>query len=214
MFNAIIDKCFKHHPLLSKLFNRHNVKLSYSTTRNVDAIIASHNKWILNRSITPPPATRQIRAPPNRTCNCRPIAGVVNCPLDGKCLSDSIVYRCDVTTGNDADSRFYLGSCSTVFKSRVSNHKKSFTHERYANETTLSTHIWGLKRSGINFNLRWSIVAHAKAYHPLAGRCRLCTKEKTLIAAHIEDPKCLNVRNELMSKCRHRRPWLLSSIPG
>ena len=52
MFNAIIDKCFKHHPLLSKLFNLHNVKLSYSTTRNVDAIIASHNKWILNRSIT------------------------------------------------------------------------------------------------------------------------------------------------------------------
>ena len=65
-----------------------------------------------------------------------------------------------------------------------------------------------------NYSLKWSIVAKAKPYHPLAGRCRLCTREKTEISSHIEDPKCLNVRSELMSTCRHRRRWLLSSTPG
>ena len=51
MFYAIIDKCFpEDHPYLGKLFNRKNMKLAYSTTRNVDAIIASHNKKILNSS--------------------------------------------------------------------------------------------------------------------------------------------------------------------
>ena len=59
----------------------------------------------------------------------------------------------------------------------------------------------------------WSIAAKAKSYHPLAGKCGLCTKEKTLIAANMDDNKCLNIRNELMAKCRHRRRWLLSSVP-
>ena len=216
MFNAIIDKCFPiTHPYLGKLFNRQNMKLAYSTTRNVDAIISAHNKRILNasrcRDINP--GARRPGNQPNRLCNCRAAAGVVNCPMKGKCLSDNIVYRCDVTTDNEDESRFYLGSCSTQWKSRLHNHTKSFTHARYSNETTLSTYIWELKNAEKAFNLSWSIAAKANSYHPLAGKCRLCTKEKTLIAAHMDDNKCLNIRNELMAKCRHRRRWLLSSVP-
>ena len=130
------------------------------------------------------------------------------------CLTEEVVYRCDVKTDCDADNRYYIGSCSTSFKSRFYNHCKSFTHERYAKETTLSGYLWQLKNAEKNYSLKWSIVAKAKPYHPLAGRCRLCTREKTEISAHIEDPKCLNVRGELMSTCRHRRRWLLSSTPG
>ena len=216
MFYAIIDKCFpEDHPYLGKLFNRKNMKLAYSTTRNVDAIIASHNKKILNsrRCRDVNPCTQRQGNNPIRLCNCRATAGVVNCPLKGMCLSDNIVYRCDVTTNNVDESRFYLGSCSTQWKARLHNHTKSFTHARYSNETTLSTYIWELKNSGKAFNLSWSIAAKAKSYHPLAGKCGLCTKEKTLIAANMDDNKCLNIRNELMAKCRHRRRWLLSSVP-
>ena len=130
------------------------------------------------------------------------------------CLTEEVVYRCDVTTDCEADKRFYIGSCSTMFKSRLYNHNKSFTHERYAKDTTLSSYIWLLKNAGKVYNLKWSIIAKARPYHPLAGRCRLCTREKTEISAHIEDSKCLNIRSELMSTCRHRRRWLLSSTPG
>ena len=49
MFFAIIDRCFpRTHPYLGKLFNRRTFKVSYCTTRNVDAIISSHNTKILN----------------------------------------------------------------------------------------------------------------------------------------------------------------------
>ena len=209
MFNAILDKCFPNtHPYLGKLFNKQSIKLSYSTTRNVDAIIASHNKMILKSSrVIAPPAAKRL-------CNCRARNGIVNCPLNGQCLIDNVVYRCDVSTDSIEDERFYLGSCSTQIKTRVNNHNKSFNHERYSNETTLSTHIWGLKKAGKNYSLKWSVVSKAKSYHPLAGRCRLCTKEKSLIAANMDDPKCLNFRSELMAKCRHRRSWLLSSVLG
>ena len=220
MFFAIIDRCFpKSHPYLGKLFNRRTFKVSYCTTRNVDAIISSHNRKILNSaSRAADDITTRARAQlglpppiPKRLCNCR--AGNV-CPLNGMCLTEEVVYRCDVKTDCDADNRYYIGSCSTSFKSRFYNHCKSFTHERYAKETTLSGYLWQLKNAEKNYSLKWSIVAKAKPYHPLAGRCRLCTREKAEISAHIEDPKCLNVRSELMSTCRHRRRWLLSSTSG
>ena len=45
MFQSIIDRAFpKDHPYLHKLFNRRNMKLSYSTTPNLKSIIAAHNR--------------------------------------------------------------------------------------------------------------------------------------------------------------------------
>ena len=138
----------------------------------------------------------------------------VNCPLQGNCLAENIIYRADVSTDSPADSRFYLGLTSQKFKSRYASHKSSFTHERYSNSTTLSAYIWKLKAEGKEFTTRWSIASYAKPYHPLARRCHLCIKEKTLIARNIDDPKCLNLRSELLGKCRHKARWLLSSDVG
>ena len=217
MFYTIIDKCFpKNHPYLGKLFNRNTMKLSYSTTRNVDAIISSHNKKLLSTAKLAPPVPSQAVVPglpnnplhpplplPKRSCNCQ--GGPANCPLEGNCLTENIVYRADVSTDSPADSRFYLGLTSQNFKSRYASHKSSFTHERYSNSTTLSAYIWKLKAEGKEFTTRWSIASYAKPYHPLARRCHLCIKEKTLIARNIDDPKCLNLRSELLGKCRHKR---------
>ena len=110
--------------------------------------------------------------------------------MKGKCLSDNIVYRCDVTTDNEDESRFYLGSCSTQWKSRLHNHTKSFTHARYSNETTLSTYIWELKNADKAFNLSWSIAAKANSYHPLAGNtvCHLFS-DPNLITVHDARPR-------------------------
>ena len=135
----------------------------------------------------------------------------LNCPLGGKCLTENIVYRADVTTDKVEDSRFYLGLTGQKFKSRLAGHLSSFRHEKYSNSTTLSDYIWKLKRAGREFSVKWSVVCHARPYHPLVGRCPLCIREKTLIAKHVDDPKCLNQRSELVSKCRHRARWLLSS---
>merc|ERR1711860_328584 len=47
-FLSLIDKHFPTNNHLSIALNRHNIKLSYSTTKNMEAIIAAHNRKILN----------------------------------------------------------------------------------------------------------------------------------------------------------------------
>ena len=72
---------------------------------------------------------------------------------------------------------------------------------------------WQLKDQGKDYDIKWSIVARAAPYRPGSGFCNLCNAEKTEIASHIMDRRSLNKRTELLAKCRHRRKWLLSSVP-
>ena len=86
----------------------------------------------------------------------------------------------------------------------------SFKHPKYKNATRLSTAIWKLKESDppIPFNLKFSILKLARAYTRESKRCALCGVEKTEIA--FSDPaSTLNLRSELLNKCRHRRKHLL-----
>ena len=104
----------------------------------------------------------------------------------------------------------YLGLTQDSFKSRYSGHKTSFKHPKYKNATRLSTAIWNLKEANppIPFQLKFSILKLARAYTRESKRCALCSVEKTEIA--FSDPSStLNLRSELMSKCRHRRKHLL-----
>ena len=83
-----------------------------------------------------------------------------DCPMDGQCLKESMVYRADVlVTGAVNETRFYLGQCSGKFKTRYGNHLKSLRHERYKDETALSSYIWDAQRRGGNVSIKWSIVA-------------------------------------------------------
>ena len=113
-FLSIVDKCFpKNHPL-NKIFNRHTLKLSYSCMPNMKTIIASHNKQILSNV---PTTSNQNQDP---SCNCRKKA---ECPLDGQCLQQNVVYQATVTTETTTES--YVGLASN-FKERYRNHNTSF----------------------------------------------------------------------------------------
>ena len=200
LFGDIISKSFpKDHPYLSKLFNKNNMKLSYSCTQNMSAIIASHN-WKLISS--------RLNQAPVKPCSCNPNAV---CPLGVKCLAEEIVYEAKVTS-SDQEVKYYTGATETDFKKRYNNHTKSFRLERYKHETTLSSHIWKLKEKQLDYDVTWRIVRHAKAYSSTAGRCCLCLEEKKEILKNYKNTKYLNKRNELFSKCRHRKKWLLSSV--
>ena len=48
-FLSLIDKHFPANHDLAVALNRHTLKLSYSTTQNVNKIITAHNKKILTR---------------------------------------------------------------------------------------------------------------------------------------------------------------------
>ena len=204
-FYKIIESSFPaNHPYLRKLFNKRNLRLSYSTTSNLGSIIARHNAKIL----------RQFNKDPNnrvKPCNCR---NKSDCPLNGDCQAESIIYRADVSISNKPDmSRFYLGATAGKFKLRHYNHKKSLAHIKHRGETALSAYVWSIRESIVDadVSIKWSIVRRIPSYQPGSRRCMLCTTEKLLILQHTSDPECLNQRRELFAKCRHRNKCLLKA---
>ena len=97
---------------------------------------------------------------------------------------------------------------STTFKQRLANHKKSFNHNTYRKETTLSEHIWGLKENGVEYEVKWKIIDRARPFSPVTGICAICTLEKYYILFKPESAT-INKRDELNSSCRHKTPMLL-----
>ena len=75
---------------------------------------------------------------PNELCNCR---NPSECPLEKKCLTESIVYKAVITTKEDNETKVYIGMTASKFKERYGNHKKSFNDPRYENETELSKYM-------------------------------------------------------------------------
>ena len=168
LLNKHFGKTHKYH----KIFNRNNVKISYSCMNSMSKIINAHNSKIANKEYT---ENDQI------LCNCR---NRNDCPLDGKCLSSKIVYSAEVTTETSPPilpGKIYLGICDTEFKTRYGNHKKSFRHRRYEKDTELSKHIWELKDQNKNFEIKWSIYRKSCGYNQVAKSCNLCLMEKVLI---------------------------------
>lgn len=132
-----------------------------------------------------------------------------NCPMNGKCLSTSIVYKAEVTT--NTGRLVYYGTSEGEFKTRYNNHTKSFRLRKYENDTELSKLLWTLKDQGTKYVLHWSIAAQASPYKCGTRRCDLCLSEKTCIIRS-EPNGLLNKRTELISKCRHRNKYILSNL--
>ena len=158
-----MDKHFSKDKNLQKVFNRNNIKVSYSCTQNIGSIINSHNKKV---------AVNQPQHTPD--CNCREKN---NCPLQGNCRVKSVIYNCDVTAPNHP-KKTYIGLTEREFKQRHSGHKQSINNIEYRNSTTLSTFVWSLKNKEIVPSLNWSIVRHVKAYSNTTKSCPLRLQEK------------------------------------
>ena len=78
-FLKLINKHFPRHHKFYKLFNKNNVKVSYSCMPNMKNIINMHNKKIIN------PLKDNIA----RTCNC---LRKHQCPLNQKRLTSNVLY--------------------------------------------------------------------------------------------------------------------------
>ena len=191
-FLKLIDKCFpKNHPL-HKIVNRNTVKVSYSCTPNMENIISGRNAKILAK---PEPEKRACSCPATKTC-----------PLDGKCLTDNLVYHATVTEENQI-VRNYTGLTSTTFKKRLGVHTQTF-NDPTVSQTSLSKHIWELKKKNIEYTLKWRLVDRAKPFSPVTGICALCIREKFYIMFRPNQAD-LNSRNEMFNNCRHKQSQLL-----
>jgi hypothetical protein len=202
-FLQLIDECFPKDNELRQIFNRNTLKISYSCMPSIKTIITMHNKSTL--------AKEQQTVKHNATareCNCR---NKLECPLAGKCLTESVVYQATVTRMDNSEQDTYVGLTENQFKTRYRNHTNSFRNTIYRNSTELSKHVWTLKDSNVQFSIKWTIVKQSKSYSNITKRCNLCLYEKYIIICKPE--LCsLNRRNELVSTCRHRKKFLLSEF--
>ena len=193
-FFQVVEKHFgksSNNPL-KKIFNKRTIKLSYRTTPNFKAIISSHNKRLLGGRT------------PDLPCNCKKKNRV--CPLDGQCKKKNIIYGATVTP-SQGQIETYVGLTSTTFKERYGNHLKSFNHEKYSTETSLSKFIWKLKEKNLDYQISWRILDRASIFNPSNRICGLCTLEKYYIMFR-PDLSTLNLREEVFKPCPHKH-WLL-----
>jgi hypothetical protein len=201
-FLNILEKCFPPGHQLRSILNRNTVKLSYSCTPNIQQIISGHNRKVLVTA-----EKQKLQDKDLRMCNCQKSRV---CPIDGLCLSESVIYQALVTREDNGNVEKYVGLTANTFKTRYSAHAHSFRTIGKRNETTLSQYIWSLKDENVQFSLKWKIISKARAYSPATNRCNLCLTEKYYII-HKPDMATINKRNELASSCRHKKKFKLNN---
>ena len=193
-FLKIIDKNFpKNNPLYS-ILNRRTVKIGYSCTPNMNTIIAGHNRKILNED----------KHAKKHRCNCK---NPKECPMPKKCTAQSIVYKATIKS----TKAYYIGMTGMTFKERYSTHKHSFKNSGKKTATSLAQYIHD---KGLNPtpNIKWEIMKECRKYAPGDKTCDLCTSEKVLIIRHSKNPRNINKKNDLGTRCVHRRQHALGAI--
>ena len=91
----------------------------------------------------------------------------------------------------------------STFKERYRNNIKSFTHQKYLNETELSKHIWPFKTKQNRLRHK---LAMLKNYfvHKRIKRCNLCLEQKSKYL--------LNKRSEIVSACPHKNRFQVNNL--
>ena len=191
-FLSLIDKHFPKDKKLSKIFNRNTIKVSYSCLPNVKQTISNNNHRLLQLH------RMKESSQDSKLCNCRQKS---SCPLDGKCLPKCVVYKATVTETTSNNQETYIGLTENEFKTRFNLHKSSFKLEHKQTSTTLSDHVWKLKKKN-NFNISWQVVKRVKPFAPSNKVCGLCFQEKLSI---LRSAPSLNKSNELQTNlhCTH-----------
>ena len=199
-FLKLVDKHFPRNNRYHKIFNRNNLKVSYGCMPNIQAIINSHNKKIVN--------TEESNLQ-RGTCNCN---DKNLCPLNGECNSTNVLYEASLSsTLINYDKKTYKGITAPQFKIRYGNHLKSFNNTKYKNETELSKETWRLRDKGADYDIKWKIIRQHATYNPVSQRCALCLNEKLEILES-RGQNSLNKRSEIVSTCRHKLKYMLKSF--
>ena len=199
-FLKLITKHFpKNHPL-HPVMNRQKVKISYSTTPNMQQIITAHNRKLLNKN----------KAHVNNTepCKCRQLP----CPIPDKCNARSVIYKAEVAGIS------YIGLTANAIKQRICGHRQSFREEAKKNASTLATFVWdnNLNKddngNAAEPKITWSILKNCHVYTAGQKACDLCLSEKLFLIKAAGDPKNINKRNDIANRCVHKQKQYYSAV--
>ena len=125
---------------------------------NLKQFISGHNKKILKKN-EPKKA--------EKVCNCR--GGVKNCPVEGQCRKQEVIYEVEVSA-DQKENKSYLGSTATEFKDRYGNHKSDCKLEHRRHATKLSGYVWELKDMNVRPVLKYRIKETAQAFSPVTDK--------------------------------------------
>ena len=118
------QKHFPNNRKYHKIFNKNNVKNSYSCIANIKSIVNMHNKDVIEEKET-------------RAVNCK----CINKPdyhLSNQFQITSIIYETKIPSNfRKYHEKLYHGSSEGSFKQRHGNLKKSFNHENRRTDTEL-----------------------------------------------------------------------------
>ena len=92
----------------------------------------------------------------------------MNCPVEGKCQTEGVIYRATVKEVTSGKEETYTGMTGRKFKDRLYEHRTNENTDKPKNRqaTKLSDHIWKLKDSGIDYQIQWRILDRATTYNP------------------------------------------------
>ena len=127
-FLKLVDKHFPKNGPLNKIFNRNTMKISYSCMPNIESEISKFNHKVLDEN--------RNKKRDEKTCNCRTKH---SCPVEGKCLTKSVIYRATVKHNND--EKHYIGSTGRNFKTRYNEHIHSFRKIKLKESSKLSSYV-------------------------------------------------------------------------
>ena len=137
--------------------------------------------------------------------------GACHLPLNGAFLTEEFFYKATVTRTDTNEIETFTGLMGRTFKTRYNKHMTDFSNQTYERSTTLSKHIWKLKRMNAPYDISWEILSRARVFNPVTRSCQLCLREKYLIMFRPESAT-LNSRDKLFGTCRHRLKMLLGKI--
>ena len=206
LFLKAVDKHFGSDKELKKLFNRNNIKVSYSCGKNIKQEIKCNNQKVLLKQR----GGRNDKDQEERICSC---PRNKECPLNGECLTKNLIYRATVSCQGQKDM-IYTGQSIRTFKERLANHSTSFKKAYKRTFCSLATYIWDLKLQNKQYTINWKKIKACRTYSRETKRCDLCDSEKNeILSSMIKDPTAvINSRTELMRSCTHRYKELLSDI--
>ena len=105
IFLRLIDKHFLRHHKYRELFNRNNIKISYSCMPNMVSFIRNHDSSLL----------KDLTRNDIKKCSCH---RKPDCPLDKSCLSRYLVYNASVIRLDTNETKHYYETCEKNFKKR------------------------------------------------------------------------------------------------
>ena len=119
----MVDIHFPRKSRLHKIFNRSTLKVSYSTMPNMERMVKNHNTRIVKTD----DRDDGDKMTEMKECNCRNRQA---CPLEGSCLTESIIYQAEISDIERNSTKKYIGLTEGPFKQRYYGHTSSFRNEK------------------------------------------------------------------------------------